>query len=127
MIPRPSTGTKFTRAWNTVLTLIVGLALFGLGAFLLVNELKTPATAHRSHVYVFAGMAVLGAFVIRPDPLFKVVREVFVIAGPYIPQLKFGSRAGDVPTPPGVAPGTPVPPTQPPAAPAAPSGEQGGP
>lgn len=111
---RLSAGTRIARAWSAVLTVIVGLALFAFGGFFLVLEMKTPSTAHPSHVFLFAGIAIVGALVIRPDPIFAVIKQAFIIAGPYIPQLKFGSRAEDVPAPPGVKPGTPVPPASPP-------------
>ena len=51
---------------------------------------------------LFASIAFIGALVIRPDPIFAVIKQVIVIAGPYLPVIG-GRRAGDPPAPPGGA------------------------
>jgi hypothetical protein len=81
-----------------LVNVLVGLALFAFGAFFLFLEVRTPPM-HSGHVYLFAGIAILGALVIRPDPIFFALKQVVVIVGPYIPVIG-GRRAGDPPAPP---------------------------
>lgn len=80
---------------SAILNAIVGIVLMLFGTYFLWEEMKTPP-AHNAHVFLFAGIAVIGALVIRPDPIFAVIRQVFVIAGPYLPVIG-GRRAGDPP------------------------------
>jgi hypothetical protein len=61
-------------------------------------EMRSPPT-HTTHVALFSAIAFVGVLVIRPDPLFTVIRQVFVIAGPYIPVI--GGRRKDDPPGPG--------------------------
>ena len=82
---------------KNLLTGLIGLALFLGGGYFLYLEMIAPP-AHNAHVFTFAGIAVLGALIIRPDPIFAVVKQVFVIVGPYIPVIG-GRRAGDPPAP----------------------------
>jgi hypothetical protein len=77
---RPSVEEKIVSVTNTLITAAVGLILLGGGAAALVYELKTPPT-HSGHIYFFGGVAILGALVIRPDPIFSIVQRVVVIAG----------------------------------------------
>lgn len=78
-----------------VATLIIGLALLLGGGFFLYLEMQSPPT-HNAHVFTFAGIALLGALIIRPDPIFAVVKQVVVIVTPFIPVIG-GRRAGDPP------------------------------
>lgn len=80
---------------SAVMNAIVGLVLMLFGTYFLWAEMKNPPV-HNAHVFLFAGVAVLGALVIRPDPIFAVIKQVFIIAGPYIPMIG-GRRAGDPP------------------------------
>ena len=80
---------------KTIANALVGLALFAFGAFFLYREMTTPPT-HNGHVYLFAGIAILGALVVRPDPIVTGLKQVIVIVGPYIPVIG-GRRAGDPP------------------------------
>lgn len=83
--------------WVQILNAVIGLILLAFGGYFLYQEMQHPPT-HTAHVFLFAGIAILGALVIRPDPLFAVIRQVFVLAGPYIPVIG-GRRAGDPPAP----------------------------
>jgi hypothetical protein len=105
------TGTqrRAVSIWVQILNAIIGLILMAFGGYFLWMEMKTPPT-HSAHVYFFAAIAILGALVIRPDPLFAVIKQVFIIAGPYIPVIG-GRRIGDPPAPPSEPPANPPPPT----------------
>lgn len=81
-----------------LVNVLVGLALFAFGWFFLWMEQRTPPV-HSGHVYLFAGIAILGALVIRPDPIFAVIKQAVIIVGPYIPIIG-GRRAGDPPADP---------------------------
>lgn len=83
---------------KNVLTGLIGFALFLGGGYFLYLEMSSPP-AHNAHVFTFAGIALFGALIIRPDPIFAVVKQVFVIVGPYIPVIG-GRRAGDPPATP---------------------------
>jgi len=91
-----------TRLLSTILTAIVGLSLFAFGAWFDYLEMKTPP-AHTTHIVLFTAIAFVGALVIRPDPIFAVIKQVIIIAGPYIPMIG-GRRAGDPPAGSGGAP-----------------------
>jgi hypothetical protein len=95
---RPSTEQKIVGISTGLLTLLVGMALMGGGGWFLWQEMSHPPT-HSPHVYLFAGIAILGAFVVRPDPLFKVVKNVFVILGDTNLPIVGGRRKTDPPPP----------------------------
>jgi len=79
-----------------ILNAIVGLSLFAFGGWFDYLEMKSPPT-HTWHIAIFTAIAFLGALVIRPDPIFAVIRQVVVIVGPYLP-MPGGRRAGDPPS-----------------------------
>ena len=93
---RPSTEQQVVRVTTAVVTGLIGLALFLGGGFFLWTEMAHPP-AHNAHVFTFAGIAVFGALIIRPDPIFAVLRQTLIIVGPYIPVI--GPRANSSPNP----------------------------
>lgn len=69
--------------------LFAGLVLIALGAGPLYLELKSPPV-HSVHVYVFIGIAFIGAVVLDPGPIIDALKQLAAIAGPYIPTLRKG-------------------------------------
>ncbi len=78
---------------------LIGLALFAGGGWFLFLEMKSPPT-HTTHIVLFSSIAFIGALSIRPDPILMVIKQLVVIAGPYIPVIG-GRRSGDPPAPKG--------------------------
>lgn len=68
---------------------VIGFALFGFGGAFLYLEMKVPPT-HTTHIVLFAGIAFVGALSIRPDPILMVIKQLVVVATPFIPV--FGER-----------------------------------
>lgn len=64
-----------------------GVVLLAIGAGALFYEMQHPPS-HTPHVYVFAGLAVLGALGISPRPLLRPVRTLVVILAPILPWVK---------------------------------------
>lgn len=100
---------------SQILTAIIGLALFAFGAWFDYLEMKSPPV-HTSHIVLFAAIAFIGALSIRPDPIITVIKQLVVIAAPYVPMIG-GRRANDPPAPPNPPPPSTFPP----------GGPQGGP
>lgn len=83
---------------KAALNALVGLVLLLGGGFFLWQEMHVPPS-HTGHIYLFSGIALLGAFVIRPDPLFTVVKQLVVILGDTSIPWIGGRRKGDPPAP----------------------------
>lgn len=105
--PRQSTETKIVSVWTGILTLVVGVALMAFGGWFLWQEMQHPPS-HSTHIYLFSAIAILGALVIRPDPIFGAVTKVFVILGDTNLPLVGGRRKTDL-----TANGDPKPPEAP--------------
>jgi len=83
------------REW--LVSLVLGLILLVGGGWLLVYELQhppaSPEKAHSGHIYVFVGIALLGALLInptpnKPSPLMAVIKSVVIVVQPIIPWSK---------------------------------------
>lgn len=68
-------------------SLVMGLAFLVGGGWLAVYEVQHPPT-HSGHLYVFIGIALLGALLINPTPILNSVKQVVVIILPIIPWSK---------------------------------------
>lgn len=73
--------------YGWLLSLLMGLAFLIGGGWLAVYELQHPPT-HSGHLYVFIGIALLGALLINPAPILSSVKQVVVIILPIIPWSK---------------------------------------
>lgn len=81
---RPSTQLR-VRTWTDVITrAVIGLTLLGGGGFFLYLEMSHPP-AHNAHVFTFAGIAVFGAFLLKPDSMLTVSKQIVVIVSPFWP------------------------------------------
>lgn len=67
-----------------IVNLVMGLALLAGGAWLAVYELQHPPT-HSGHLYVFVGIALLGALLINPTPIISSVKQVVLVILPVVP------------------------------------------
>jgi hypothetical protein len=90
---RTSTEIRVRSVTDVLTRAAIGLILLAGGGFFLYLEQTTPPT-HTTHVFIYAGVAVFGAFLLKPDSMLNVAKQIVIIAGPYIPG---GRRAGDPP------------------------------
>jgi len=81
-----------TKGW--ILNLTLGLILLAGGGFLTFYEISHPPT-HSPHVYVFVGIAVLGALLINPSPIISTVKQVIILVLPMVPWGAKGVSSGD--------------------------------
>lgn len=95
---RPSVEARVVSVWNTLVIGLIGFAFMGGGGWLVYEETQHPPM-HSAHLYAGIAVALLGALLIRPDPIFAVVGRVVVIATPFIPQFGRRVNSGEV-TPP---------------------------
>ena len=61
-----------------------GLLFMGAGGFLLWLEMRVPPT-HDGHVYLFSGMTLLGALMVRPKPILDRVQRIVIVIAPILP------------------------------------------
>ena len=73
--------------YGWILNAAMGLVLMGFGGYLLWQEIKTPPS-HNSHIYIFTGIAVLGALLINPTPIITSVKQIVVVIAPIVPWSK---------------------------------------
>jgi hypothetical protein len=90
---RPSTEIRIRTAGDIITRAVVGLVLLLGGGFFLYLEQTSPPT-HTTHILLYAGVAIFGAFLLKPDSMLNVAKQIVIIAGPYIPG---GRRASDPP------------------------------
>lgn len=69
--------------------ILAGFIIIALGAGPLYLEMKSPPV-HSAHVYVFIGIAFLGAVVLDPAPIIDAIKQLAAIIGPYIPMIRKG-------------------------------------
>ncbi len=90
-----------------IVNALMGLALMGAGGWLVYNEVSHPPT-HNAHIYVYVGIAMLGALLVNPTPIIQSVKQVVVVIAPIIPWSKaqqFGQRlSGQTPVVPDLPP-----------------------
>lgn len=77
---RPSTEAQLEKAGGYVVSLLIGLILLGGGGTMLYLETKSPPV-HTVHVCIYAGIAILGALVIQPDPIVNGLQKVVGVLG----------------------------------------------
>ena len=92
---RPSTELKIENGFLRFLNLVVGLVLMGGGLVGANQTLEHAKDGHADHVliYVFVGLAVLGALML--PGIFSVVKPIFVLIFPNGIPLIGGRRQGD--------------------------------
>lgn len=73
------------------LAAFLGFAVFLFGGYLLIVEMQKPAS-HPGHVYLFAGMMAFGTLLIVPSAVGEGLKQVIVVVGPYLPDIKIGGR-----------------------------------
>lgn len=81
--------------------LVLGVGLLGFGAYLLWFEMQ-KATPHTPHVYLMASMMALGTLLIAPAAVGEGLKQVVVVIGPYLPDIKIGGRRKSDPPEPDV-------------------------
>lgn len=91
---------------------IIGLAVAVLGAWLLVAEMQRPVT-QPGNVYTFAAMIGFGCLLVIPAAISSAVKQLIIVVGPYLPEIRIGGRRRSDP------PGPPAPPGPDPAKPPA--------
>ena len=73
--------------YGWILNAIMGLVLMAAGGWLLYQEVAHPPT-HNAHIYVFVGIALLGALLINPTPIIGTVKQVVIVILPILPWSK---------------------------------------
>ena len=86
--------------YGWILNAVMGLVLMGFGGYLLWQEIKTPPS-HNSHIYIFTGIAVLGALLINPTPIITSVKQIVVVIAPIVPWSKVRPSGTVTPPPDG--------------------------
>ena len=76
---------------SRVIAAFLGIIIAAFGAVLLVVEMQRPE-AHSSHVYLFAGMFGFGCLLIVPSAFSGAVKQIIVVIGPYLPEVRIGGR-----------------------------------
>lgn len=94
---RPSTTAKIATVGATIMHIIVGLALMGLGVFVVVYQLMHPPHSDKI-ILGGAALAILGALLM--PTIFPVFKQIVVLVFPNGIPLLGGRRAGDPPAPP---------------------------
>lgn len=93
---RPSTEAKIATVGATIVHVLVGLALMGLGVFVVVYQLTHPP--HSDKVLLGgASLVVLGALLM--PTIFPVFKQIVVLVFPNGIPLIGGRRASDPPPP----------------------------
>lgn len=67
-----------------ILNFLVGFPLFAFGVVFLALEMQQKPT-HSGHIYAFVGVALLGALVIRPEPIVGGLRALVIVIQPLWP------------------------------------------
>lgn len=70
---------------------LLGIAISAFGAALLIIEMQ-KAAVHSGHVYLFAGMFGFGCLLIVPSVVAGAMKQVIVVVGPYLPEVRIGGR-----------------------------------
>ena len=67
-----------------IANVLLGVALLVTGVWLVVYELQHPPS-HTQHVYLFVGLAVLGALLVRPDAIAGALRNLTSAVAQFVP------------------------------------------
>lgn len=70
---------------------LIGLVVAIFGGWLLVLEMQKPVS-HPGNVYTFAAMIGFGCLIIIPAAITSAVKQIIVVVGPYLPEIRIGGR-----------------------------------